>query len=71
MKQGETRTYTPEGTTGVVTSMEVEFTWSVVGKDGLLAASGEVDGLDDLVDLVVLLAQLLESLGPGLFSGAL
>ena len=70
-KRDRSKTYAPDGTSSVVTGMVVESSGSGVSEDGLLAAGGEVDGLDDLIDLVVLLAQLLESLGPGLFSGAL
>jgi len=61
----------PERTSSVVTSVVVKARGGRVGEDGLLGAGGEVDGLDDLVDLVVLLAILLESLGPSLFSRAL
>ena len=64
-------TYAPDGTSSIVSRVVVESSGGGVGKDGLLVASGEVDSLDDLIDLVVLLAQFIESLGPGLFSGAL
>jgi len=56
--------------TSVVSGTELEFSGGGVGKDGLVDASGEVDGLDDFVDLVVVVAKLLEGTGPGLFFGA-
>jgi hypothetical protein len=60
----------PKVSTGVVTRTELELGGSGVSEDGLVGAGGEVDGLDDLVDLVVVVAKLRESTGPGLLFGA-
>jgi hypothetical protein len=53
----------------VISSTAVEKLVRAEGsKDGLVLASGEVDGLVDFVDLVAFMAELVESLGPRHFT---
>lgn len=54
----------PEVSASVITRSAVKLGWSDVGKDWLLFAGGEVDSLNDLVNLLSLVTEVLESLGP-------
>lgn len=58
----------PQGANAVVSEAVEESSGGGVSKDWLVAASGEVDGFHNLVDLISLITELAESLWPWEFS---
>jgi hypothetical protein len=50
----------PEGSTGVVSGSAVELRWGDVSEDWLLLAGGEVDGLDNFINFLSVVAEVLE-----------
>lgn len=58
----------PEGSQAIVTEAVEESSGGGVGEDWLVLAGGEVNRFHDLVDLIALVAELLESPWPWEFS---